>query len=243
MIDIHSHIVPGVDDGSQSFNDTISLVSSAEEQGANVIFATPHSSAFLEDSKGVFDTYHRMKTKLGHFFKDVRFYFGAEVLCNQQNMACVLEALASGQIPTMNGTPYVLTEFDHWVEADTVQYCLSALLQAGWIPIVAHVERYDYLTNHMDFIRQLRDQGCLMQLNVYSLESYQENVKRRDWARDLILQEVIDFLGTDMHNSMVRPASITQGMIWLSEHCEALYLDAITWKNANDQLIHGESTR
>lgn len=236
MIDIHSHIVPGVDDGSESLNNTISMVINARNQGTTAIFATPHSDAFFENSKAVFEAYQNMQAVLQNIFKDMRFYFGCEIFCSREEMERVLPALSSGQIPAMNGTKYVLTEYSPWAELDTVDDCVSALLKAGWIPIIAHAERYVHLIGNLDFISKLRSKGCLIQLNIYSLETYQDE-HIRDWARDLIMEEKVDFLGTDMHRSYFRPPSITQGMAWLDEHCKTQYLDAITWKHANEKLI------
>lgn len=236
MIDIHAHIIPAVDDGSTSMESTIGMLCDAVGQGADTFFATPHSEAFLTLGKEVERRFDNMKLRLGRLFSTVEVYLGCEVLCNTENMEEVTEALRTGRIPTMNRTEYVLVEFSKETDWETVRFCVTKLRQQNLIPIIAHLERYDALQNRMDAVNWLREQGCGIQLNVYSLESTRPEAGR-DWARRLILEEKVDFLGTDMHGIGVRMPSISQGMLWLEENCEDAYLDAIVWENAREKLL------
>lgn len=234
MIDIHSHIIPGVDDGAESLEITVSLVDRAREQGATTFFATSHSYAFLESGKNANARYEKMKTVLQNLFPDVQIYLGCEILCTRENMETIIQKLNGGILPAMNNTRYVLTEFYGEASLDTIRFCASALLTEKWIPIIAHTERYSALRNRSDEVDCLRKLGCQIQLNVYALESDNPN---RDWARQLVLEKKVDYLGTDMHGYWVRVPSITQGMDWLEENCDREYLDAVAWKNARDRLI------
>jgi len=236
MIDIHSHIIPGVDDGSESMESTISLVNDAVSQGARAFFATPHSRAFCNYGENVTQRYEQMKAYIQRLFPNVDVYLGCELLCSKEDMEEIKLALHSGVMPTMNNTNYVLVEFYKEVDWETIKFCISALRLMDKIPIVAHVERYASLVGCMDTIDALRDMECLFQLNVYSLESIQPE-HSREWARRLILEKKVDFLGTDMHGFRVRMPSITQGMLWLEENCDREYRDAIAWKNAEEKLI------
>lgn len=236
MIDIHSHIIPNVDDGAESLESAMMLVGSAVDQGATAIFATPHSEAFGQHENDVLQKYARLKALARRWFPGVRIYLGCELLCAKENMETVAQQLLRGELPTMNGTDYVLTEFAKETDWDTIEFCVSALRRLNRIPIIAHAERYQALAGSVEAICRLREMGCLIQLNVYSLESVQPEI-HRDWARQLILARQVDFLGTDMHGYYVRMPSITQGMLWLRENCEPEYLDAITRKNAEEKLL------
>ncbi len=239
MIDIHCHIIPGVDDGSASMESTIAMLCDAVSQGASTFFATSHSEAFTVWGEEVFNRFDNMKKRLSRLFSNVEVYLGCEVLCDRENMTEVLENLHTGRLPSMNRTDYVLTEFSKETDWETVEFCVSRLRRQNWIPIIAHAERYDKLLGRMDAIDRLRELGCIIQLNIYSLEPTRPDAQR-DWARQLVLEKKVDFLGTDMHGIGVRMPSITQGMLWLEENCEATYLDAIVWENATEKLIKRE---
>lgn len=236
MIDIHSHIIPNVDDGADSMESAMLLAGSAAAQGATAIFATPHSFAFSRHENEVLQKYDRLKALLHSRLPQLKLYLGCELLCTKENIQTVGQQLLAGVLPTMNGTDYVLAEFAERAEWDTVEACVSALLDRNRVPIIAHAERYPSLTGSMDAIRRLRELGCLIQLNVYSLESIQPEGPR-EWARRLVREKQVDFLGTDMHGYWVRMPSITQGMLWLTENCDPAYLDAITRKNAEEKLL------
>ena len=239
MIDIHSHIIPGVDDGSVSMEATIFMVCEAVQQGATAFFATSHSRAFLENGEEVRRRFDTMKNRLGRLFSN-RVYLGCEVLCSREEMPRLTEAIRSNIIPTMNDTACVLTEFCEEADWETVKFCVEELLRQGYVPILAHVERYGTLKDRMDRVNWLRQQGCLIQLNVYTLEETQPE-SDRDWARQLVSDRKVDFLGTDMHGTGIRMPSIAQGLGWLEEHCDPVYQDALLWRNAEERLIKGGS--
>lgn len=240
MIDIHSHIIPGVDDGSASMEATIFMVYEAVQQGATAFFATSHSSAFLENGEEVHRRFDTMKKRLGRLFSN-KVYLGCEVLCSKEKMPELTEAIRNKTIPTMNDTACVLIEF--WEEADweTVEFCVAELLRQGCTPILAHVERYGALKDRMDRVNRLRQQGCLIQLNVYALEETQPEPER-NWARQLVADRKVDFLGTDMHGTGIRMPSIAQGLGWLEAHCAPDYQDALLYENAEKILIKGGSS-
>ncbi len=236
MIDIHSHIIPGVDDGSETMEMTLDMMLRAYEQGVRVFFATPHSSAFSPSPYRTLDAFWDLKMKANQYFPDASLYLGCEVKCQVDRMDKILKALRKGTLPTMNGTPYVLTEFSQWVMPENTVPCIQKLTKAGWKPIIAHMERYEHLRNMPELVDQFRELGCLIQLNAYSLaEEMDEDIK--NWARNLVLDQKIDFLGTDMHRTYHRPPSVETGLDWLYANCTRDYADAVAFDNAQNCLI------
>ena len=240
MIDVHSHIVPGVDDGSKSMDHTTVLAYKAYSQGIKTIFATPHSDAFLDNPKNVLDGYHVMKAFLSKFLKDLDIYLGCEILCSEEKMGVVLAALDAGQIPSMNDTRYILVEFPAWISKGEIKECVTALWEKNWIPIIAHLERYKNLIGDLDFVAALRDLGCLIQINIYHLEEFGDSIVR-EWTQNLVLNEYVDFLGTDMHEIDFRPPSVKQGLAWLRENCSEQYFEFLTQSNAAEKLLLGNT--
>ena len=235
MIDIHAHIIPNVDDGSNSVTCTRSQVYSEKGDGVTAVFATPHSEDFLRDPQRARTKFQNMKDALGAYMD---FYLGCEVLCTREAMPGILEALDDGTLPTMNGTRYVLTEFSPHDTLENTKYCLNSLWADGWIPIIAHAERYPFLDPERD-VSALTEKGFLIQVNVYALEEYVDprDLPVRERARALVKNRQVSFLGTDTHTMYFRPPSIEQGMLWLRENCEQRYLDAICQDNAKRLLL------
>lgn len=111
--------------------------------------------------------------------------------------------------------------------------CVEAMVNAGYKPIIAYMERYRYL---MVLVDCFRDLGALIQINAYSLfDEDKDSVK--NWTRRLVQERKMDFLGTDAHRTYHRPPSAEHGLRWLYENVEAKYADAICWRNAELLLL------
>lgn len=235
MIDIHMHLIPGVDDGAEDMEMATVMLLRAKDQGIRGVFATPHSSAFDNDAEGTKNKYRLLCSRAAQMFPDMKLYPGCEIYCETQQMPKVLAGLKSGKYPTMNGTKFVLTEFSMWVMPENTIPCVEALAGAGYTPIIAHMERYRYLRDNMALVEQYRKLGARIQLNVYSLfDEMDDSIK--NWARRLVLEKKADFLGTDAHRTYHRPPSAERGLNWLYENVERGYAEAIAWGNAQKCL-------
>lgn len=236
MIDIHMHLLPGVDDGAEDMMMAMLMILRAQDQGISGIFATPHSSAFdasPEETKAIFQ---QLSRKAGDVYPDMKIYPGCEVYCEDRIMGQVLEALDSGRYPTMNGSKYVLIEFSMWAKPENVLPCVEMLAEAGYKPIIAHMERYRYLCDNMGLVNRFRELGALVQINVYSLfDEGKDSIK--NWARRLVRERKVDFLGTDAHRTYHRPPSAEYGLNWLYENVDREYADSIAWRNAQMLLF------
>lgn len=233
MIDIHMHIIPGVDDGSRSAEMSEEMLQMAVSQGIDTIITASHSEAFIRNAELVLERYEMLEKMVETKQLPVKLYLGCEVYCEVDNMDVVLAALDSERIPAMNGTKYVLTEFYEVTKADAF-YCVERLLAAGWIPVLAHVERY--LNVDIEAVDRMREMGCLVQVNVYSVyEESKDIIKER--ARELLRREMVDFMGSDAHRIDHRPPAVEKGMAYLYEHYEKEYVDRILEGNARELLL------
>ena len=236
MIDIHMHLIPGVDDGAENMEMSLVMMARAMEQGISQIIATPHSEVFRYSKEGGKIIFKRLIDAAAKACPQMKLYLGCEVYCETGMMDEVLEALDSGRYPTMNGTKYVLMEFSQWVYPENTVPCVVALTAEGYTPIIAHMERYKHLRDNMDLLNQFRERGALIQLNAYSLfDEMDDSIK--NWARRLVQERKVDFLGTDAHRTYHRPPSAEWGLNWLYENVEQEYADAIAWSNAQGKLL------
>lgn len=243
MCDIHIHIVPGVDDGSWNLDMSKTMADMIYLQGIQKMIATPHSSAFDEDSAFAKAAFEELKEEIGKRNPDMELYLGSEIHCTRREMKNVLHNLHYRIYPAMNGTQYVLTEFDTGVDQDEASLCTEALIADGWIPILAHVERYKRLFDDEACVMRLKEKGILLQINAFSLcEEHKEEIRRN--AQYLVEHGLADFLGSDGHRMNHRPPSVEYGLNYLYHNFALDDVEALAFRNAERLLLsHGASDR
>ena len=236
MIDIHTHLIPCVDDGAEDEMMALMMLLRAKDQGINSVFVTPHSSAFDEGHEGTLEKNKQLCASAARILPDIQLYPGCEVHCETSKMPEVVSGLESGKYPTMNGTRLVLMEFSLWVMPENTLPCVEALVSAGYTPIIAHIERYKHLRDNIPLVDRFRAAGALIQLNVSSLYDEMDDAVK-DWARQLVKEKKVDFLGTDAHRTYYRPPSAQMGLTWLYQNTDQEYADTICQGNAKKFLM------
>ena len=236
MVDIHTHILPGVDDGADDLRMARVLLLLARQQGIRHVFCTPHSSAYDHDPQRAEAAFRALSENYLGDYPDTRLYRGCEVYCEGPIMDRVLEALDSGRYPTLNDTQYVLMELSKWTTPVDAMECVLALIKRGYRPVLAHMERYCNLINHMGIVDWILEKGGLIQVNVYSLFD-EDDADVKNWARRLVRERKAAFLGSDTHTTYFRPVSVEMGLAWLYENVDRAYADEIAWGNAKRFLI------
>lgn len=195
--DIHTHIVPGVDDGAESLEESLEMISQMREQGVLNIVATPHyPDGKTEKIKDAFDM---LKKSVEDKYPDMKLYLGNELL----NGPGVIEALKNKTALTIAGTKYILVEF---LPSDSQRKIYSALREyilEGYIPIVAHVERYEALHKNYDILDEIINMGAYIQMNTESLVGGMFD-RRAAYCRKLLENGYIHFLGSDCHGAEKR---------------------------------------
>ena len=135
----------------------------------------------------------------------------------------------------MNNTKYILIEFSPYAAANQIVYYASCVVKHGYIPILAHVERYASLFENNKWISTLRDVGCHLQINAYSLQN-ERNVRIKDCVRKLLAENKVSFAGSDAHRTNHRPYNIESGIDYIYKNCTKEYADNICYKNAEKLL-------
>ena len=214
--DIHMHVVPGVDDGSSTLEESLEILRIAAEQGTDTVIATPHSWGSSHAAKS-FEILRAAAEQAG---VPVRLFFGMEIANYDEPVESVISALRSGRYATLNGTDCVLTEFSPYGDTTEPEALnrLRAMLDAGFIPVIAHAERYAFTT--MENMAEAKRMGCRIQINLYSLEQERQPIIR-DRAQSLVRLGLADLLGTDTHRLRHRPPNAVSGLQWLDAHCDA----------------------
>jgi len=190
VIDLHSHLLPGVDDGSRSLEQSVAVLRRMARHGVTDVCLTPHLLASQAD-EGVpaeQDEAFRALSPLAP--SEVRLHRGAEVMLDRP-----LEAqVAEDRRVTLNGTRYILVEFSRLVAAQTVEHALSNVVAIGLVPVLAHPERYKCCRPAA--VSRWKSLGALMQVDGPTLLSSRSRGIR---ARELVQLGLADIAAGDNH--------------------------------------------
>jgi protein-tyrosine phosphatase len=190
VIDLHCHLLPRVDDGSRSVEQSVTTLTRLGEQGVTAVCLTPHLLA-SQAGHGVPAAHERAFQALaGAAPAGVALYRGAEVMLDRPLTANV----ATDRAVTVNRSRYLLVEFTRLVAAQTVEHALALVVAIGLVPLLAHPERYRCC--HPDNARRWRALGALLQVDGPTLLSTRP---RGDRARELVSQGLADIAAADNH--------------------------------------------
>lgn len=197
MIDIHSHILPGIDDGSRSMDESIEILKCAEICGVTDIIVTPHyiaGSKYITNNIDKKELLSSLKKEIKKKKININLYLGNEVYV-ENNM---LELIEKGEISTLHNTKYLLFELPLNYEFNGVEDLIFNLRCKKIIPIIAHPERYSFLKKNPSLIQDLIDAGALFQSNIGSfLGTYGKEAK--DTVMLFLKHNMITFISSDIH--------------------------------------------
>lgn len=195
MVDMHSHVLPGIDDGAKTPEDSIALIKKMMALGIKKIIATPHIMA--DFYKNTPDTINRaldiLKAELVKQSIDIEIHAAAEHYFDE-----TFEPMINKRSLMTMGDNYALFEYPFMSPPPNAYTVIQKMMEWGeYKPILAHPERYSYM--NMDAIANLRSWGCNMQLNTISLTGYYgKSIKKR--AEMMVDNNLVDFISSDMHH-------------------------------------------
>ena len=241
MIDIHTHITPNVDDGSASIEMSLEMLRIEAAQGCAMVFLTPHGDAFEwggpKNAKRAFGQMKKVQEEVLKAGIPIRLFQGCEIYTTRNCIENILQNLKSGRLPSMNRTRYILAEFSvSGGDFAHAKYCLNRYLEEGWIPIIAHAERYCRTFASVENIHALKEAGCLVQVNYYDLAEEPDH-EIRTCAQNLLQAELVDMMGSDAHRTDHRAPKLARGAKYIKENCRAEYAENVLRRNAERLLM------
>ncbi len=223
IIDVHAHVIPEVDDGSREMEESLEMLKMAAEQGVCAVIATPHDSR-RRKSLDLQERVWQLQDQIQKKYPDFCVYVGQETYYHSD----LKERLKKGEAYTMAGSRYVLVEFSPSVVYKELYYGIRNLREAGYLPILAHMERYHCF--RQEGTEELENMGCVFQMNYDSLQGNWFQKETR-WCRKQVESGVIDLLGTDMHRIDWRAPEIGQALSWLDGHVSPERIQQLVYKN------------
>jgi protein-tyrosine phosphatase len=190
VIDLHSHLLPGVDDGSRSVEQSIQVLASMAGQGVTDVCLTPHFQAGRAEAGPPPAHEQAFAALLAQAPVAPRLHRGAEVMLDRP----ISRPVALARNVTLNGTGYILVEFPRLVAYDLITNALSQVLAQGLVPVLAHPERYSSCS--VEAVRHWKSLGAKMQVDATTLLTSQARGQR---ARQLVSEGLADILAGDNH--------------------------------------------
>ena len=197
MIDLHSHILPELDDGSQSLQESLAMARMAVDSGVTAMVATPH--CVDARAREAFDSWKLLRQALRENRIPLKLFPGMEIFGTEDT----LRLLKEGKLFTLNGSRYPLVEFSFHSDGQEETRILSTLCKAGLRPIVAHPERYSYIQQDPEMVNRWYRMGCLMQLNRGSLLG-RFGFRAQEMATELVERNFAAAVSSDAHSSWLR---------------------------------------
>mgnify|MGYP005764409829 CR=1 FL=1 len=230
MIDIHTHILPGLDDGAADIYDTVEMAALAYESGTTTIVATPHcnlpglyANYFGNEYSS---TFTRTKEILKQEQPGITLLAGMEVFTTED----VPRLLTEGKIFPINRTRYVLMEFDFGEDPDFASEMLRQVKELRALPVIAHAERYEFVQDDPSIAYEWKRKGYEIQINKGSfLGRFGERAQRT--AYDLLNHNLVTAVASDAHSPIRRTTYMSDAYEHLVQSYPKDYLDALFTEN------------
>lgn len=196
-VDMHSHILPGIDDGSRDLDSSVAFVEGLSELGIDKLICTPHifTEIYPNSKLTIVPVLEQLRNELKKRNIDVQVEAAAEYMMDLD----FVELLKNDEILPLHGN-HVLVEMSYQVETRNVEQFIFDLNIKGYQPVLAHPERYIYYHNNFEQYRKMKELGCLLQVNMLSLTGYYGKAVKQIALR-LLKENMIDVVGTDLHHA------------------------------------------
>lgn len=202
MIDLHCHILPGIDDGAPDLAESLAMARIAVADGITVTACTPHiyPGMYENDARGIRAAIHALRGALREADIPLQLVEGADVHLAPD----LLEGLRGGRIPTLHGTRYFLFEPPHHVAPPRLENVVFDLVAAGYVPVLTHPERLSWIDTHYPLFAKLVQGGAWMQLTAGAITG-RFGGRARYWSERMLDEGLAHIIATDAHRSDKRP--------------------------------------
>lgn len=232
-IDMHCHILPGVDDGAETPAEMKAMLEIAYKDGIRCIIATPHHHPIHGngDPKLLKEKASQLRQAAHEIDKNFRIYLGSEIYFRQD----LPELLKNHEILTMNRRRYILIEFSPFDSYFHICQGLQQLQSSGYEVILAHVERYKAITDNPEYAEELYEMGIRLQINAGSICGKGGRAARKfvNWLLD---RNLVFCVGTDAHNAKNRPPRMHKAANYVTQHYGEKITRRIFFSNAMQML-------
>lgn len=227
-IDIHSHILFGVDDGAGDIETSMQMLRTAAKDGVTDIILTPHNKPGRHSVSParMAEKADALRMRLSQENIGIRLYIGNELYYRSE----LIREIEDGQAYTLAGSRYALIEFNPLDDYDYIRNGINTILMGGYYPILAHVERYQNVCSKKGAVADLAEMGCYIQVNAGSIMgNFGLGTKRL--TRKLLQQHLVHFVATDAHDTGKRAPYLADCADYIGRKYSESYAQALLYDN------------
>ena len=235
FVDIHCHIMPGVDDGARDEEMSLAMLRVAAAEGIEHVILTPHHKPGYRNvsAAGIVRRTKALQALCDAEKIPVALHTGCELYYYEE----ALPLIEAREIAPLAGSRYVLVEFypaEPYTQIRNAVYALSGL---DVRPVIAHVERYGEVVSDITRVRELHDMGCLLQVNALTITGHYGR-GLRSFAKQALKEGLISFVATDAHRLSTRAPHLKEAYRYVTAKIGAAYAQKIFYDNAMCLIRH-----
>ena len=195
MIDIHCHVLYGVDDGAQDLSTSQAMIDRMAQEGVTAVIATPHfrHHMFSYPQDKIEEAYQKLKVYAAE--KNIGLYLGCEYHVDHD----IYDNLEKSRIHALADTTYILTEYSYVVDLEQILTYTQDLIMRGWRPIIAHAERCEVFQRKPRLVEEVIDAGTQIQVNADSVLGIDGRAVKKT-SRKLLDLDLVDYIASDAHD-------------------------------------------
>lgn len=241
MLDLHIHILPGVDDGAQDYEESAGMAEHLWNCGIHTICATPHAN-----QRGRYENYYsadfsrrfdRLEETLHSRGYPINVLEGQEIMASDD----MVQKIREGRLVSLNGTQYYLVEFPFGASPDWIAERLEDILRIGGTPLIAHVERYYCVQSDPGFVYDWIGMGCATQMNKGSILG-RFGTRIQQICAPLLNYELIHCIASDAHGPIRRTPWMQDAYEFIEQHFDTDYAERLFDKNPR-RIVSGQTIR
>lgn len=234
IIDIHSHFLPGIDDGAADMEEALAMLLIAEEEGITHMIATPHykENRTQTDPEQIKDLLEKVRQAAAEKGISVELLAGNEVYY----FSDIEEVAEAGKLLTLDESNRMLVEFNPFADFKRIRNALDTVRGLGFHPIIAHVERYECMLKKPDNVNELYDMGVEIQINAASVTG-EAGFKAKMFVHKLLKNRLVHYIGTDAHESKKRAPKMKKCAAVLRKKYGEEYANELLYENAKNNIL------
>lgn len=227
LLDMHCHVLPGIDDGANSMKMSCKMLHMFQRQGGQAVIATPHSSMkFSSTPEEIRNLCGKAEKRFyGLSGYAMRIYPGQEIFYRDS----VIKELEEGKLLTLADSAYVLVEFLPETAYSVIAKAARQFAGSGYWMILAHAERYSCIRKEK-YLDELLHLGVYIQINARTVGGNWYDSSTR-WCRKVLKERKAHFISSDMHNTRERKPEFSRALEWMQKNLKETYTEEICWKN------------
>jgi protein-tyrosine phosphatase len=233
MIDVHCHLLYRVDDGARTMEESIAMLQEEAAQGVEAIILTPHRRHGMFPYRG--DEIEARYMEMLPYAEElgVRLYLGTEYHADSG----MIEAFSTGKCHTMADGCYILTEYSMHSEFSFAKQMTQEALHCGYIPVIAHAERYEFIMDNTECAAELRRMGALIQLNADAVLGIEGHGAKK-LCRVLLKENLVDVIASDSHGIKERACHMRRCFEYVAKKYGAEQADVL-FRKTPEQIVRG----